>query len=703
MNRALAKLQDRPRAVALGVVLLLALTYTGLNLHSAWDPVTRLQSIRAGIVLEDEPVTAGTTKVFVGEDLAATLEQNGPFAWKRLSRSEAEERIKGGSLDFYVHIPSDVSRLVAGLPGASSPEKARLTVYSDPAFNYPMHEIADSVAATVREQLNGKIAATYLDQLLAGLHGALNGVKQAAGGARQIADGTKAAGEGATRLAGGLDQAKAGADQVHDGTGQVVAGAGAVADGAVQIRDGNRQLAAGLDKAAAGAREVSDGNGQLHGGAQEIIEGYRRLAEGGDELTAGIGQVKDGVGQIKRGVQDSLGTPDPVLSESSAAIQKAMQNLLIHKPYLIMDRDFKQLMFHLNRLNERADELQRESVAQLTTALTQVEGGLTQVSDGSRRLANGARTGYREGQALVSGAARLRDGAAELAGGVEQAAAGARQLADGADRLAAGATQLRAGSAQLYAGTGSLADGLTQLRDGGKELSGGLTQLTTGTEQLASGLGGATAAEGVPPRENAAAMSQPVAVENGKVTPIPKPGEALLAVVIPSALWLGALALLLAGLVTGADWNAGDTARERLRRVAVPGGALTLGVWLTCLAFGPRVAHPVWLLLFIGLATFSFLALNQMLLRTLGHWGLVLSGLLMILMPVATGSRAPFILLPKLYQWAAPVLPITHGIRGVQAAVSGGNWSVFWISVAALGVLLLLSLWLSRFQRKAAQ
>ncbi len=663
------------RRLTLGLAILLALAYLFFNLHSAWDPATRLTNIRAGLVNEDEAVTVGGTKVAVGEDLSRTLLDEKTFGWRTLTRTEAEEQLGSGALDFYLYIPKDASQRVVGLPTAAKPAEAILTVYADPAYNYPMNDVADKVAAAVREQLNGKIAATYLDALLGGL----SDLPKAAVGARQIADGAKVADDGADQLAAGLDQAKYGADQLYSGIGQVATGAVSLSDGAVQIRDGNRQLATGLGQADAGSRQIADGT-------KQIVDGYAQLADGNAQLGAGIGRATDGVRQIKQGVQDSLASPDPELAAASAAVERAMKNLLLRRPYLYMDRDYKALMAALQKLSARGDQLQKESVATLVDALTQLEQGLEQAEAGSRQLTAGARQGYSQGQALVTG---TRD----LSRGISEAAAGARRLADGADRLAAGAQQLASGSGRLQAGGQTLAAGLGQLKDGGHRLSGGLTELAGGTEQLATGLGGAGSGPSIPARQNAPAMSQPVKVVSDKVTTLPKPGEALLGLVIPIALWIGALALLLACRLAGIGPGEGATPAGRLRSLALPGGALALGVAAVSLAMGPRVAHPILFILFIGLAAFSFLAINQALVGLLGNWGYLVSGLLLVLMPVAVGGRAPYILLPAVYRWVAPFMPLAHAIRGVQATISGGAWGIFWISVALLLAFLGLSLW----------
>lgn len=683
------------RYLAFGLATILAVSYAFFNLHSAWDPASRLTNIRAGLVNDDQPVLVDGSSVAVGEDLSRTLIEGKKFGWRTLKLEEAKQQLRDGEIDFFLHIPADASRLVTGLPTSQTPEQALLAMYANPAFNYPMNQVADTVAVSVREQLNGKIAATYLDKLLGGLDAAVAGVARAADGARQVADGAKSATDGAGELAGGLEKAASGARQLHDGTGQVAAGARSVSSGAVQLRDGNQKLATGLDQAAAGATALAAGGSQLRAGAELLVGGYAQLAKGNEQLSAGLTRAVDGVGQLKRGIQES--PPDPVLEESGTAIKEAMKSLMLHKPYLYLDKDFRSLMHHLKVLSARADEVKEESVTKITGALTQLEGGLQQAVDGSNQLASGAWTGYNKGQEFIAGARRLEEGAHTLAGGVRQAAQGALALADGANKLADGSLKLASGADQLQAGGQALAGGLDQLSDGGQRLASGLGQLSGGTTELADGLGKASTGAVIPPRSNASAMSQPVRMVDEKLTPVPRPGEALLAVTIPTALWLGALLLVAGCRLFGSAWGTGDTASERLQTMALPGGALAVAVTAIGLLMRPHVAHPVVLLAFTGLATFSFIALNQMLVHSLGTWGYGVSGLLLILMPVAVGTRAPYILLPAFYRGAAPFLPLSHAVRGVQATVAGGANAVFWVSVAALAIFLALALVVSRY------
>jgi putative membrane protein len=379
-----------------------------------------------------------------------------------------------------------------------------------------------------------------------------------------------------------------------------------------------------------------------------------------------------------------------------------MKSLILRKPYLYLDKDFRNLMHHLKVLGNRADELKQESVTKLTGALTQLEGGLLQAVEGSNQLSAGARTGHTKGQEFIAGARQLEGGASQLADGVRQASSGARQLSSGAGQLADGSRRLADGTGQLQAGARALVSGMEQLEDGGHRLAEGLGRLSDGTAQLASGLGGASGAR-VPPRSNAPVMSQPVQVKGEKLTPVPRPGEALMAVTIPTALWLGALLLVLGGRLFGTMPNGGATSWDRLKAVALPGAILALAVSSAGLLLGPQVAHPLVLVIFAALTTFSFLAINLMLADALGYWGYGLSGLLLILMPVAVGTRAPYVLLPAFYRAAAPFLPLSHAVRGVQATVAGGANSIFWISVAALLIFLALSLGISRWaQRRGA-
>jgi putative membrane protein len=601
------------RLLALGLALTLALAYTLLNLHAAWDPVSRLTNIRAGIVNEDQSVMVSGAKVAIGEDLSRTLLEGKKFGWRTLSLDDARYALGEGAIDFYLYIPKDASQRVVGLPTQTDPKQAILQMHVDPAYNYPMNAVADSVAAAIREELNGKITATYLERLLGGIDGAVSGIAEAADGARTIANGMKEADDGAARLADGLMQAET------------------------------------------GAAELASGSTTLRKGSEELVGGYADLAKHNEALTAGLNDAVQGVRQIKQGVQDSLSQPDPELARMSAEIEKSMKRIVIHWPLLLLDPQYHRLAKNLKGLGARADQLQQQSVAKLNGGLTQLETGLIEVRDGSAKIAAGARGAHTKGQAYLAGMKRLE------------------------------------------AGTYTLSDGIGQAHTGAAKLAEGTAQLADGTERLASALGAGTEGAVIPRRENVDAMSRPIQVVGEKLHPVPKPGEALLALVIPIALWIGAMALTVADRVLGSGWSAGETVWERVRFMALPGAALTLTVYGLSVLMGPSVKHPLLLLFITALAAAAFLALNQMLVRVFGAWGFGLSGVLLILMPVAVGSRVPYLMLPAIYRFAAPVLPLSHGVRGVQSTITGGAWSIFWISLlflaAFLGLSLLVSHW----------
>ena len=480
---------------------LLPVAVLGLLLAALWNPMERLDTVKAAIVNLDEPVEVDGQTVPLGRQLAAGLVSGGAsadsatseaaaapasdasYAWQITDADRAAAGLADGTYAAVVTIPEDFSAAATSFGGddAAEARQATIDVATPPGGRVVDDALARIVATTATSVLGSTLTETYVDNVLIGFSTLAKGIGEAADGAAQLADGAGQAGDGASQLAGGADRLAGGADQA--------------ADGAAQLADGAGQLAGGAGEAASGADQLSGGASQLAGGAREAASGASGLAGGAAALADGASAVADGAGQSSNGAR-KLARGAGTLAAGTGELAGGAEDLA-------------------GGLSALAEGTQR-----VTTNAQRLTGGSQGVAAGLRQYIDGMRVQYgcaeapqtpqclslapleeiqassaevAGGWAALTGAPDTPDGPTglfELQAGVVGAADGAGDLADGADRLASGASDLATGTRSLADGLGELEGGADQLATGARELSNGAEALSTGVGQLANGAGG---------------------------------------------------------------------------------------------------------------------------------------------------------------------------------------------------------------------
>jgi putative membrane protein len=399
-----ARSRSTRRALALAVVALVPLAFTGIVVGALANADERLSSIPAAVVNEDELVTQtaddGTeTQVLAGRLLVTELTGgDGGFDWQITNSEDAEQKLADGEVYAVLTIPSDFSSSIVSLQG-DEPEQASFSILTDAAHDYIGGTIAQVVAQTLRDGVGSQLTSQYIAGLFGGLSTVGSSLGDAADGAQQLADGTD-------DLADGVDQ---------------------VGDGAGQLADGLDQLAAGVDSAASGAGKYANGVGEYTDGVGSLSDGLGKLDKGAaalDELQSGIATYTSGVTQSSEG-----------LTQLNAVIQ-AYPNV---------------------------DAQTKAAMQQLTTGLSQLSGGGTTLSQGASTGIDGIQSGIHQS---AVGAEKLADAGDKLAKGGDSLADGLDELADGASKSASGAGELADGIPQLGDGAAKLGDGAQELADG---------------------------------------------------------------------------------------------------------------------------------------------------------------------------------------------------------------------------------------------
>ncbi|MGJ9507529.1 YhgE/Pip domain-containing protein [Actinotignum sp. GS-2025f] len=604
------------------------------------------------------------------------------------------------------YIVGNVGRVIASTATAAVSEKVSAKYLDGIYLSF----------GTLSEQL--RAAAGGAGELGTGLHDAAVGATRLAEGAGEVAEGagslaagtgTLASGagrmnDGAAQLAAGASDAAGGASALTEGVSRIAGGAGAASLAADQLRDGAERSATGLDTLAAasqdlaaGSQKVAEGNAALVEGTNRALAGAQRLSTGSEKLSSGISTLNDGLSTLIA-MYDVL--PPEVIKAKLAEAQAGTAQLL---------EGSTQLQGGIATLVGEESGTASGSGAGSETDANGVPGVGTETG-GLTALANGA-------QAASAGAAQLKDGATQLAAGAQRAAAGGQQalaataefasqldaLASGSTRAATGATRLAEGTARLATGSNELAARAPELAAGARaahsgatQLSNGATALATNQETLRDGLrtlreGAATlevklseGAEKIPvytPGESETMQrvgAAPVELSTTRTHPVRDFGAAVACYFIALAMWVGAIGLY---LMT-------PPLSRRLATARVSGLRLGLGSVATGALMGiVQAGLLVGILHFFGNvdlinpgATFTicitssivYIAINQALIALFGAPGRFIALLMIVIQLGAAGGIYPVETAPGFFQAVHPLLPVTHTVNALRAAIAGG-------------------------------
>lgn len=631
-------------------VLLLPVVIGGILVAALYNPVERLDGMRAAIVNEDEPVTINGQYVPLGRQLTAGLVKGSDalpsnLDWTISNTDDAATGLADGTYDAVITIPANFSAAATSTAPGSTPERATITAQTAPDSRIVDEAITSQVASAAASVLGQQLSTVYLENVFLGFTTLGDQLGTAADGAHQLADGATKTQSGAVSLA--------------DGVRQLATGAGALSGGLDQLSSGAGQFASGVTSYAAGAHRSADGLGQLSNGLNQLVQPSAALA-------AGMQQFADqaqGISVPQRVIDAAQNVAD-----NSATVQQNAEATVAQ---------LQQLAAECATSGSPA-----EFCAALTRAADEAEAALPTVTDligNSQQIADGlgqinqlpAATAQ-----LAAGSAGISQGIAGLAGGLSQAAAGANELATGADGLAAGAQGIADGAAQSATGAGQLASGATTAADGADQLADGIGQVATGTGSLADGLD--TAASALPSYTDqqatdlASVVSDPVTASGTSSTLFGASAIPLLAML---ALWFGGLASFIAlqAVPRYALSSRRPSALLALRSLA-PAAAIGAGQGILVAAVVQLAArydaHTWWGFAILAvLAGVAFAAVNQALVAVFGGAGRWISALVGV-MAVATGIVST---VPGILTQIAALLPTTPAYDAFLAALTSAG------------------------------
>jgi putative membrane protein len=353
------------------------------------------------------------------------------------------------------------------------------------------------------------------------------------------------------------------------------------------------------------------------------------------------------------------------------------------------------------------------------TSLASAASGATQLSTGATGLSSGI-------GAYAAGAAKVPSGLRQLQGGIETAknsveskalAPYTSAVSGTASKLSADVAALAAdpgnptllqavqtdsatmtavagGGASVSSGVGSAFDALAAntgsfarqtegLESGGAQLTSGAQSLASGATALASGLNsGAAKAPSYTSAEiakTADVASNPIGVSVDRKHEVSSPAQIIATLFVPLGLWIGSLAvfLVLRPLTRRTLSSTAGNARIVLSSIArasvVTAAQALLLVLLLHTAVGVSWSLLPATILFSLVMAIAFTAFHYLLTIGLGRGGLVVSLFLLAIQITSTGGLYPIQLLAKPFQFLSPLLPLTYGVRGMEAIIANSG------------------------------
>jgi putative membrane protein len=353
------------------------------------------------------------------------------------------------------------------------------------------------------------------------------------------------------------------------------------------------------------------------------------------------------------------------------------------------------------------------------TSLATAASGATQLSSGASGLSSGI-------SAYTAGAAKVPSGLRQLQAGIETAknSVESQAIAPYTSAVSGSAAQLKTdvaallldpdnatlqtavqtdsntisavasggpsvaggvGSAfdTLAANTGSFARQTSGLASGGAQLTSGAQSLASGATSLASGLNsGASKAPSYTAAQiakTADVASNPVGVSVDRKHEVSSAAQIIATLFVPLGLWIGSLAvfLVLRPLTRRTLSSTAGNARVVLSSIArasvVTAAQALLLVLLLHTAVGVSWTLLPATILFSLVMAIAFTAFHYLLTIGLGRGGLVVSLFLLALQITSTGGLYPIQLLAKPFQYISPLLPLTYGVRGMEAIIANSG------------------------------
>lgn len=660
--------------VSIAVLLVIPLIYGALYLWAFWAPDEHMNELPVAVVNLDEPAeTSDGDTLSAGADVLTELLDGKDLDWRVLDADAAKQQVADGDVYFAVTIPRDFSATLAGLD--DDPRAGEIVVTYNDNNSFLASTLGRQAMSQLREAVAETATETAADTVLVGV--------------QKLSDGTRDAAEAAGTLSDGTITLHEATESLETGLGTLAEGTSELAAKAPELSSGAQTLASGLATAHDATSRLADGAASLAGGSATVSDGVTTLAAGVDELAANAGLLSEASVTLDQKTGALVSGSQQVALGTQTIAQLAVQNPDLTLAQL--DGLMQQQGVSLQVLAGGAQ--------QVADGAAQFQGGTQALSGKLGAFAEAAHAATVKTPELVAGAQAVAAGASDLSAGAAELTGGTAQLSNGAGQLASGASALSQGAAQLGAGAATARDGAGELAEGAGTLASGASEFH---EKLAEGAAEAPDFTDEHVSKMSSTIAKPVVLDENTENEVQGFGEGFAPFFIALATFVGALItwLILRAMPRrplGSNTSGFRTVMTGLWPATLIGvGQSLIMMAVLVWGIGMQPKHPGAMLGFMLLVTLAFLALQQMFIIIFGTaTGRVISLVLLMLQLSSSGGTYPVETTPVFFQILHPFMPASYVVDGLRQLIGGGIDSRFWVSLAVMAGVLVVSVVLS--------
>ncbi|MCM3616965.1 YhgE/Pip domain-containing protein [Sutcliffiella horikoshii] len=675
-------------------VLLIPLLYSGMFLWAFWDPYEKLDELPVAVVNLDQGAEYDGKALTIGEDLQGNLKKNDGFKWEFVSKDVAYEGLDKQHYYMVIEIPNDFSERATTLLD-DNPSALEMKFVPNESYNFLSAQIGSTAVEKIKEEVSKELTGTYAEAMFTNLETMADGYKQAADGTGKLNSGVHELKDGSEALRKGLEQAAEksivfhnGVEKAYDGVKDIHQGNKDLSTGLGLLVDGQGKLSTASEKLQAGAGALNDGLTQSNEGMSQLVQAQEELTNGAGALAEGAAKLSDGTSNLEQGALQAQKKAGE-LNQGIVELKKALEPMIGQAN----EEQQAQINAYFEQLINGSGEFS-QGLAALEQGATDLNAGASSLEQNGRKLADGQRS-FQSGLAkmadgskqLASGSSELLSGQTEFNQGLTEFGVKLNDARDGSTKIAEGSGQLLAGMEQLDGGSKQFQQGTKELADGSGKISSGLSDVGKGTEELEGKLKDASEKSGsIKGTEKTYDMiSEPVKVKSEVENGVPNYGTGFAPYFLSLGLFVGALLLSIVYPMrepasiprSGTAWFIGKVAV--LAVVGILQALLADAVLI--LGLGVEVKSLTLFILFSIITSFTFIALVQFLVTTLGDPGRFVAILILILQLTTSAGTFPLELIPNALQPFNMLLPMTYSVSGFKAVISSGDIGFMWENV----------------------
>ena len=307
----------KPLLATLAVALIPAL-YVVIYLSSLWDPAANSGALQVGLVNLDQGVVYREQTVNMGQELVAQLERSARFGYHRIGDADdARRQVRHGALAFALIIPSDFSS--NAVPGAQ-PGAGKLVVYASEGNSFEGARIAQLFAAELGHKVNESLNEQRWGLVLLNAAGSKDHVERLRQAASQLQEGANAQSSGTSKAAMGANSLGSSAARLSDGVSQLGTGMHQLGLG-LRTLESKRPSNADLTALNAGADALVAGHEALHTSLRQLKDGSQALHTG----VLAFKQEADNSFLVLPSVRDSVAQLSLGLQQLDGGLQSAVE------------------------------------------------------------------------------------------------------------------------------------------------------------------------------------------------------------------------------------------------------------------------------------------------------------------------------------------------------------------------------------------